>query len=92
MPHCVDRFYIALFSALQQSQCVCMLFRMSEYLFIARFFFFFFKYPPKWCTYSTDIAGATFFSVGYLKPQAETTSAHCIGRLCVPVDVVDGTR
>ena len=35
----VDRFYIALFSALDQTHC--------------------FEYPPKWCTYSADMADAT---------------------------------
>ena len=33
----VDRFYIALFSALEQTQCARMWFHMSDWLFIARF-------------------------------------------------------
>ena len=33
----VDRFYIALFSALEQTHCARMWFYMTEYLFIARF-------------------------------------------------------
>ena len=42
----IDRFYIVLFSALEQTHC-------------ARMWFVFFKYPPKWCTYSAGMAGAT---------------------------------
>ena len=33
----IDRFYIALFSALGQTHCARMRFYMSEWLFIARF-------------------------------------------------------
>ena len=33
----IDRFYIALFSALEQTHCARMWFYMSEQLFIARF-------------------------------------------------------
>ena len=33
----IDRFYIALFSALEQTQCARMWFHMSDWLFIARF-------------------------------------------------------
>ena len=36
----VDRFYIALFSAVEQTHCARMWFYISEYLFIARFFCF----------------------------------------------------
>ena len=45
-----DRFYVALFSALEQTHCARMGFYMSDLLFIAFFVFFFclFKYPPKW--------------------------------------------
>ena len=35
----IDRFYTALFSALEQTHCARMWFYMSEQLFIARFFF-----------------------------------------------------
>ena len=44
----VDRFYIAPFSAFEQTHCARMWFYMSKQLFIALFFF----YPPKWFTYS----------------------------------------
>ena len=55
----IDRFYIALISSLEQTHCARMWLDISEKLFIARFFFFF-KYPPNWCTYSADMAGATW--------------------------------
>ena len=48
------RFYIALFSALEQTHCARMWFYMSDE-FLQRVF----EYPPKWCTYSADMAGAT---------------------------------
>ena len=34
----IDRFYIVLFSAFEQTHCACMWFYMSEWLFIALFF------------------------------------------------------
>ena len=51
-----DRFYIVLFSALEQTYCACMWFYMSEELFIVHFWIS----PPKWCTYSAGMAGATW--------------------------------
>ena len=58
----VGRFYMLLFSALeQQTHCNRMWFYMSEQLFfIARFVVVFVEYPPKWCTYSAGMAGATW--------------------------------
>ena len=54
----VECFNIALFSALKQTQCARMWFYMSDYLFIALKKIK--KYLPKWCTYSADMAGATW--------------------------------
>ena len=44
----VDRFHIALFSALEQTLCSHVI--LQEWLV----FYSAFEYPPKWCTYSTD--------------------------------------
>ena len=49
----VDHFYIVLFSTLKQTYCACMWFYISDC-----FFKNVFEYPPKWCTYSTYVAGA----------------------------------
>ena len=37
VPHVVDRFYVALFSALEQTHCAHTWVYMSEQVFIARF-------------------------------------------------------
>ena len=50
-----DRLYSAILRSLEQTHCARMWFYMSDQLFIARFF----EYPPKCCTYSADMAGAT---------------------------------
>ena len=54
--------YIALFFALlsRLTALACGSTRVTS--FIPRFFLFFFflfEYPPKWCTYSAGMAGAT---------------------------------
>ena len=51
----VDRFYIALFPALEQTHCARIL---HEWL--AFFYSAFFGYPPKWCTYSAGMACTTW--------------------------------
>ena len=52
-----DHLYSAILrSALEQTHCARLWFYMSDRLFIARFF----EYPPKWCTYSAGMAGATW--------------------------------
>ena len=48
-----DRLYSAILRSLEQTHCACMWFYMSDY------FFFFFEYSPKWCTYSAGMAGGT---------------------------------
>ena len=53
-----DRFYIALFSAPQQTYCARMRPYTSDYIFYRAFF----EYPPKRCTYSADVTGAHVFS------------------------------
>ena len=63
------RQILLLLIAFEQTHCARLWFYMSEYLFIARLFFFLFffsfiflflfEYPPKWCTYSAGMAGAT---------------------------------
>ena len=57
----VDRFSIALFSALEQTHCTRMWFYMSDQIFIVRdqLFIVRFEYPPKWCIYTAGMAGAT---------------------------------
>ena len=49
-----DRLYSAVLRSLEQTHCARMWFYMSDQLYSA-----FFKYPPKWCTYSAGMAGAT---------------------------------
>ena len=68
----VRRFCIALFSTLKRTHCACMWFYMSDQLFIARFL-----NSHQWCTYSADMAGATWncchlgaFSVHYIYNHA----------------------
>jgi len=51
-----DRFYIALFSALEQTHCARMWFYTSGYRRLERVF----EYPPKWSTYSAGMAAATW--------------------------------
>ena len=50
-----DHLYSAILHSLEQTHCARLWFYMSDKLFIARFF----EYPPKWCTYSAGMAGAT---------------------------------
>ena len=52
----VIAFYMALFSALEQTHCARM-WVLHEWL---AFYCAFFEHPPKWCTQSADIAGATW--------------------------------
>ena len=49
-----DRLYRAILRSLEQTHCARMWFYMSDQLYSA-----FFEYPPKWCTYSAGMAGAT---------------------------------
>ena len=51
-----DHLYSAILRSLEQTHCACLWFYMRDKLFIARFF----EYPPKWCTYSAGMAGATW--------------------------------
>ena len=51
--------YIALFSALLSRLIALACGSAWVTSFVAHFFFFFFEYPPKWCTYSAGMAGAT---------------------------------
>ena len=59
-----DHLYSAILRSLEQTHCARLWFYTSDKLFIARFYvvFFvvFFEYPPKWCTYSAGMAGATW--------------------------------
>ena len=50
-----DRLYSAILRSLEQTHCARMWFYMSDYSFYSAFF----EYPPKWCTYSAGMAGAT---------------------------------
>ena len=50
-----DRLYSTILCSLEQTHCACMWFYMSDQLYSA-----FFEYPPKWCTYSDGMAGATW--------------------------------
>ena len=52
----VDCFHVALFSTLQQTHCTGIVILHESIAFYSTFFF---QYPPKWCTYSTGMAGAT---------------------------------
>ena len=54
-----DRLYSAILRSLEQTHCARMWCYMSDKLFIARFVVVVFLYPPKWCTYSAGMAGAT---------------------------------
>ena len=51
-----DHLYSTILRSLEQTHCARLWFYMSDKLFIARFF----EYPPKWCTYSAGMAGATW--------------------------------
>ena len=51
-----DHLYSAFLRSLEQIHCARLWFYMTDKLFIARFF----EYPPKWCTYSAGMAGATW--------------------------------
>ena len=50
-----DRLYSAILRSLEQIHCARIWFYMSDQLLIASF-----EYPPKWCTYSVDMARATW--------------------------------
>ena len=57
-----DSFYIALFAALEQTHSLA-----YDSIWLTSFLFCFyiyiqcvFEYPPKWCTYSAGMAGATW--------------------------------
>ena len=51
-----DPLYSAILRSLEQTHCARLWFYMSDKLFNSVFF----EYPPKWCTYSTGMAGATW--------------------------------
>ena len=50
-----DHLYSAILRSLEQTHCARLWFYMSDKLFYSAFF----EYPPKWCTYSASMAGAT---------------------------------
>ena len=53
-----DRLYSAILRSLEQTHCARMWFYMSDWP--CSTFLFCFEYPPKWCTYSAGMAGATW--------------------------------
>ena len=60
MKYIDDRLYSAILRSLEQTHYARIIMVLHERLaFYSAFFFFFFKYPPKWCTYSAAMAGAT---------------------------------
>ena len=82
-----DHLYSAILRSLEQTHCARMWFYMSDWLFIARFFFFF-LYPPKWCTYSAGMAGATWncsrlgaSSVYTIQPRSMSLHANHIRKV-----------